>query len=196
MPLGSLPTWIAGDSGSFADGDSDWVRADVATNNAMSSSATVRRCAAFMAYAAAMRLKIKRLDSTVPLPTYGTNEAAGFDLAASQDVRVAPGQIALVPTGLVIEVPSGHFLAIFARSSTPLKRGLMVANGVGVLDPDYCGPNDEVKIQVLNISGAEVQVKRGDRLAQGVVLPASRVSWQEVNELREVTRGGFGATGV
>ena len=149
-----------------------------------------------MAYAAAMRLKIKRLDSTVPLPAYGTTDAAGFDLAASQDVRVAPGQIVLIPTGLVIEVPPGYFLAIFARSSTPLKRGLMVANGVGIIDPDYCGPNDEVKIQVVNISGAEVQVKRGDRLAQGVVLPAPRVSWQEVNELREVTRGGFGATGV
>ena len=105
-----------------------------------------------------MRLKIRRLDSTLSLPTYATAEAAGFDLAASQDVRLAPGQIALVPTGLVIEVPSGFFLAIFARSSTPLKRGLMVANGVGVLDPDYCGPNDEVRIQVLNISGAEVQV--------------------------------------
>jgi dUTP pyrophosphatase len=196
MPLGSLPTWIAGDSGSFADGDSDWPKTAGAVTTSASSSAAVRRCDSAIAYAAAMRLKIKRLDSTVPLPTYGTNEAAGFDLAASQDVRVAPGQIALVPTGLVIEVPSGHFLAIFARSSTPLKRGLMVANGVGVLDPDYCGPNDEVKIQVLNISGAEVQVKRGDRLAQGVVLPASRVSWQEVNELREVTRGGFGATGV
>ena len=143
-----------------------------------------------------MRLKIKRLDSTVPLPAYGTTEAAGFDLAASQDVRVAPGQIVLIPTGLVIEVPSGHFLGIFARSSLPLKRGLMVANGVGIIDSDYCGPNDEVKIQVVNISGAEVQVKRGDRLAQGVVLPAPRVSWQEVTELREVTRGGFGATGV
>jgi dUTP pyrophosphatase len=150
-----------------------------------------------IAYAAAtMRLKIKRLDSTLSLPTYATEEAAGFDLAASQDMRLAPGQIALVPTGLVIEVPTGHFLAIFARSSTPLKRGLLVANGVGVIDPDYCGPNDEIKIQVLNISGAEVQVKRGDRLAQGIVLPAPRVSWQEVSDLREATRGGFGATGV
>src|SRR6476659_2199982 len=148
-----------------------------------------------IAYAAAMRLRIKRLDSTVSLPTYATEEAAGFDLAASQDVKLAPGQIALIPTGLVIEVPSGHFLAIFARSSTPLKRGLLVANGVGVIDPDYCGPKDEVKIQVLNISGAEVQVKRGDRLAQGIVLPAPRVSWQEVSDLREATRGGFGATG-
>ena len=142
-----------------------------------------------------MRLKIRRLDPTVPLPTYGTDEAAGFDLAAAHDLRVAPGQIALVRTGLVIEVPTGHFLGIFARSSTPLKRGLLVANGVGVIDPDYSGPNDEVMVQVLNFTSAEVQVRRGDRIAQGIVLPAPRVSWQEVTEIREVTRGGFGTTG-
>ena len=118
-----------------------------------------------------MRLKITRLDSTIPLPTYGTSEAAGFDLAASQDLTVAPGQVALVRTGLVIEVPTGYFLAIFARSSTPLKRGLIVSNGVGVVDPDYSGPEDEVMIQVLNVTTADVHVKRGDRLAQGIVLP-------------------------
>lgn len=143
-----------------------------------------------------MRLKIKRLDSTIPLPAYGTDEAAGFDLAASQDLTIAPGQIALVRTGLVIEVPTGHCLAIFARSSTPLKRGLLVANGVGIVDPDYSGPNDEVMIQLLNVTKDPVQVRRGDRLAQGIVLPAPRVTWHEVSEIRDVTRGGFGATGT
>jgi dUTP diphosphatase len=103
--------------------------------------------------------------------------------------------VALVRTGLIIEVPTGHFLGIFARSSTPLKRGLLVANGVGVVDPDYSGPEDEIMIQVLNFTGAEVQVKRGDRLAQGIVLQAPRVSWHEVADVRPVTRGGFGATG-
>jgi len=142
-----------------------------------------------------MRLKIKRLDTTVPLPGYGTEEAAGFDLAAAHDVTIAPGQIALVRTGLVIEVPTGHFLAIFARSSTPLKRGLVVANGVGVIDPDYSGPNDEVMIQVMNFTKADVHVRRGDRLAQAIVLQAPRVTWNDVAEIREVTRGGFGATG-
>jgi len=146
-------------------------------------------------YAARMRLKIRRLDSTVSLPTYGTDESAGFDLAASHDLDVPPGRIALVRTGLVIEVPTGHFLAIFARSSTPLKRGLMVANGVGVLDPDYNGPDDEVLIQVLNVTQSDVRISRGDRLAQGIILPAPRVTWQEVNSIREVTRGGFGTTG-
>ena len=142
-----------------------------------------------------MRLRIKRLDSTIPLPTYGTDESAGFDLAASADLTVAPRTIALVRTGLVIEVPTGHFLAILARSSTPLKRGLMIANGVGVIDPDYSGPTDEVLIQVLNVTDAPVQVRRGDRLAQGIVLPAPRVTWTEVAEIRGDSRGGFGATG-
>jgi dUTP pyrophosphatase len=142
-----------------------------------------------------MRLKIRRLDSTVSLPAYGTDESAGFDLAAAHDLVVPPRQIVLVRTGLVIEVPTGHFLAIFARSSTPLKRGLIVSNGVGVIDPDYSGPDDEVMIQVLNITDAPVQVRRGDRIAQGIVLQSPRVSWEEVSGIREVTRGGFGATG-
>ena len=130
------------------------------------------------------------------LPGYGTKDSAGFDLAAAHDVIVAPRQITLVRTGLVIEVPTGYFLAIFARSSTPLKRGLIVANGVGVIDPDYSGPNDEVMIQVMNVSDFDVKVSRGDRRAQGIVLPAPRVVWDEVSELREVTRGGFGSTGI
>ena len=129
------------------------------------------------------------------LPGYGTSEAAGFDLASAHDVLVQPRQIVLVRTGLVIEVPTGYFLGIFARSSTPLKRGLMVANGVGVLDPDYSGPNDEVMIQVMNVTESDVQIRRGDRLAQGIVLPAPRVAWEEVDDIRETTRGGFGATG-
>jgi dUTP pyrophosphatase len=131
----------------------------------------------------------------VSLPSYGTSEAAGFDLAAAHDLVVAPRQITLVRTGLVIEVPTGHFLAIFARSSTPLKRGLVVANGVGVVDPDYCGPSDEVMIQVLNVTRADVSVTRGDRLAQGILLPCPRITWQEVLDLRAEARGGFGATG-
>jgi dUTP pyrophosphatase len=126
---------------------------------------------------------------------YATAESAGFDLSASAEVTVAPRQIALIPTGLVIEVPPGYFLGIFARSSTPLKRGLLVANGVGIIDPDYSGPDDEVRIQVLNITAAAVTVKRGDRLAQGIMLPAPRVTWDETTVLREETRGGFGSTG-
>jgi dUTP diphosphatase len=107
---------------------------------------------------------------------------------------VQPGAVALVPTGLVVEVPDGMFLGVFARSSTPLKRGLMVANGVGIVDPDYCGPADEVKIAVLNFTGEPVRLRAGDRIAQGMVLHAPRVAWEEAEELRSESRGGFGST--
>jgi dUTP pyrophosphatase len=142
-----------------------------------------------------MRLKIKRLDAGVGLPEAATGRAAGFDLASAVDIEIPPRSIRLVGTGLVIAVPEGYFLGIFARSSTPLKRGLMVANGVGVIDADYCGPGDEIKVQLLNFTDAPVQVRRGDRLAQGIVLPSPQVEWQEVEEMSQPTRGGFGSTG-
>jgi len=142
-----------------------------------------------------MRLQITRRDPSVPLPTYGTPGAAGFDLAAGEDVEVPPRQIRLIGTGLVVKVPEGYFLAIFARSSTPLKRGLMVANGVGVIDSDYCGPNDEVKIQVINVSEQPVIVRRGERIAQGIVLPAPRAQFVE-GDAADSSRGGFGSTGT
>ena len=141
-------------------------------------------------------VSIRRLKPSVSLPEYQTAGAAGFDLAASDDVDVPPNAIALIPTGLVIQVPEGHFLGIFARSSTPLKRGLMVANGVGVIDEDYCGATDEVKIQVLNFTSVAVRVRTGDRIAQGLFIPVVRADWQETTgDLREGSRGGFGATG-
>jgi len=142
-----------------------------------------------------MNVRIRRLRGDVPLPRYESDCAAAFDFAAAEDVIIAPAEVALVPTGLVIEVPDGMFLGIFARSSTPIKRGLMVANGVGVIDPDYCGPHDEVKVPVLNFTPAPVTVRKGDRLAQGIFLNAPRVTWEERDALRDQSRGGFGATG-
>jgi dUTP pyrophosphatase len=142
-----------------------------------------------------MNVRITRLSSAVALPSYATSGAAGFDLAASVAMTIQPGEVTLVPTGLVIETPPGHFLGIFARSSTPLKRGLMVANGVGVLDSDYCGPHDELKIQLLNATDAPIEVKAGDRLAQGIVLQSPRVEFEET-EATAPSRGGFGSTGL
>jgi len=142
-----------------------------------------------------MQVTITRLHPSVPLPKYETSGAAGFDLASNADMIIQPGQVALVPTGLVIAVPEGHVLGVFARSSTPLKRGLMVANGVGLVDSDYRGPADEIKIQVVNFTQAPVQIQRGDRLAQGVILSFAHAEWQELNTATAPSRGGFGSTG-
>jgi dUTP pyrophosphatase len=140
------------------------------------------------------RVRIRRLSPSAAIPKYETAGAAGFDLSASQDMTVEPGEVTLVPTGLAIEVPAGTFLGVFARSSTPIKRGLMVANGVGVIDSDYCGPTDEVKIEVYNFTARPVHLKAGDRIAQGILIPTVRVEWDEAAELRAESRGGFGAT--
>jgi dUTP pyrophosphatase len=143
-----------------------------------------------------MIVKIRRIKPDVSIPEYQSAGAAGFDLAASEDILVQPAAVALIPTGLVIQVPAGYCLGVFARSSTPLKRGLMVANGVGVVDSDYCGPNDEVKIEVFNFTASAVHVRAGDRIAQGLFIPVARAEWQEADhELRAGSRGGFGATG-
>ena len=142
-----------------------------------------------------MRVTVTRLRPSVPLPVYASRGAAAFDRSAAEDVDIPPRAVRLIGTGLVFTVPEGHFLAIFARSSTPLKRGLALANGVGVLDSDYCGPTDELKIQVLNITDAPISVKAGDRLAQGIVLHAPRIEFVE-GETTAPSRGGFGSTGA
>lgn len=142
-----------------------------------------------------MKVRIHRCDPQVALPGYQTAGSAGFDLASAEDATIQPGEIRLIRTGLVVEVPDGHFLAVIARSSTPLKRGLVVANAVGVIDSDYCGPGDEILIEVMNVTPRAVNVVRGDRLAQGLILPVVRAEWVEVDVPARPRRGGVGSTG-
>lgn len=140
-----------------------------------------------------MEIGVKAILPNVQLPKYGTEGAAAFDLAAAEPTTIAPGQLKLVRTGLVFDIPEGYFLAIFSRSSTP-KRGLQLPHGVGVLDSDYNGPTDECFVLVRNFSDQEVTVEPGDRLAQGVILPSPKVSFVEYNPEGK-SRGGFGSTG-
>jgi dUTP pyrophosphatase len=141
-----------------------------------------------------LTIRITRVHPDAALPAYQTSGSAGFDLAAVSTVTVEPGRVALIPTGLVIKVPLRMFLGIFARSSTPLKRGLMIANGVGVIDPDYCGAGDEVTIAVMNFTGEAVTVRAGERIAQGILLEAPHVEWVE-GDAETQSRGGFGSSG-
>jgi len=143
-----------------------------------------------------MKVKIKRLDPTVELPRYQTDESAAFDLASSEDAVIAPKEIKLLHTGLIVEAPKDHFLLISARSSLPKKKGLTVAQGIGIVDRDYSGPEDEIRLQVYNFTDKPVAVKKGERLAQGIFLEADKVEWDEVEEMRLKSRGGFGSTGT
>jgi len=142
-----------------------------------------------------MKAKIKRLSPEVELPKYQTAESAGFDIAASADLTIQAGEIVKVPTGLVIEAPEGHFLAIVARGSTAAKTGLKMANGMGVVDRDFAGPNDEIFLPMHNFTSKEVRIKKGDRLAQGIFVKIDQVEWEESSEMRPKDRGGYGSTG-
>ena len=142
-----------------------------------------------------MKAKITRIDKSVELPKYHTSESAAFDLAANEDVSVEPGKIGKISTGLIIEAPEGHFLLIAARSSLALKKGLWLSNGIGVVDRDFAGSEDEIRLLVYNFSGQVVEIKKGDRLAQGMFVKVDQVTWEDVESIREQSRGGYGSTG-
>lgn len=142
-----------------------------------------------------MKVKIKKLDPSVELPKYQTTESACFDLASNEDAIIQPKEIKLLGTGLVIEAPHEHFLLIAPRSSLPLKKGLSIPQSIGIVDRDYSGPEDEIKLQVYNFTEKPVGVKKGERLAQGLFLKRDQVELDEVREIRMTSRGGFGSTG-
>lgn len=142
-----------------------------------------------------MELKVTRIDTTLPLPEYTTPGAAAFDVYARVETIVAPHALGFVPGNFIVHVPDGHVLLLASRSSTPRKKGLHMPHGMGVIDRDYCGPNDELLVQVWNPGDAPVVVARGERIAQAFVVPAPRLEIVEVPAGEGASRGGFGTTG-
>lgn len=141
-----------------------------------------------------MKVKIKRIDGSLPLPAYATDGSVAFDLFSRQDTKINPGEIALVPANVIIETPKGYALVLALRSSTPRKKGLLKPHGVGIIDQDYCGEGDELKIQVYNFTDKPVVVERGERIAQGMFVKIEKNEWEETDKMGK-TRGGFGSTG-
>jgi len=141
-----------------------------------------------------MNIKIKRFDKNLPLPKRQTERAAAFDLIAREVVTIAPGTIGYVPLNVAVETPPDHFLLIAARSSTH-KKGLIMANGIGIIDPDFSGDGDEIKAAYYNFTAVPVMIEKGDRIAQGTFVKISHPEWTEVDEMENKTRGGFGSTG-
>ncbi len=148
-----------------------------------------------------MKVKIKRLPHAEGLafPEYQTADAAGFDLVAavSQDVTVtiAPGARALVPTGLIFELPRNMEAQVRPRSGLAIKHGVTVLNSPGTIDADYRG---EVAVILINLGTEPFVVARGERIAQMIVAPVARVKLRESKKLSATKRGarGFGSTGV
>lgn len=141
-----------------------------------------------------MKVRIKRLEKSHNLPEYETTGSVGFDFQAREDTTIEAGKVALVPTGVVIETPPGFMLLLASRSSTPKKFGLSTPHGLGVIDQDYAGDDDEILVQVYNFTPEAVMVQRGTRIAQGVFVRVDIAEWEEVDQMANENRGGFGST--
>lgn len=141
-------------------------------------------------------IKIKKLNENAFIPTRGSEYAAGYDLYACIDneVTIHPHSTVKIPTGLAIELPTGYFGAIFARSGLATKEGVRPANCCGVCDEDYRG---EYIVALHNDTDADKIIVPNERIAQLVVIPYLNVSFEEVSELSDTERGigGFGSTG-
>ena len=141
-------------------------------------------------------LQIKRLDPTLPLPKYAYEGDAGLDLVSAADVTVAPFERTAIPTGLAIAIPSGYAGFVLPRSGLALKQGLSLANTPGLIDSNYRG---EVKVAAVNLDPVKpIEIHRGDRIAQLVLLEVPVVGLVEVDELDETVRGdnSFGSSKV
>ncbi len=144
-------------------------------------------------------LRIQRLPHAegLELPAYQTSGSSGMDLRAAvkESIVVASGEGAVIPTGLKMEIPIGYEGQVRTRSGLAAAHGLTVLNSPGTIDADYRG---EVKVILMNLGGERLTIDRGDRIAQLVIAPVTRVVITEVEEVGETTRGqgGFGSTGT
>lgn len=144
-----------------------------------------------------MKIKIKKLKENAKIPKRATNGSAGMDLYACIDRKITlnPGDLAVVPTGIAIELPDNTCAAfLYARSGLGVKHGICLSNGVGVIDSDYRG---EVCVGLCNVSDKPYVIEPDERVAQMVIAPVLTPQIVEADELSDTKRGegGFGSTG-
>lgn len=153
-----------------------------------------------------LNVNIKKLDKNAKIPTRGSQYAAGYDLYACytptnsgennyDSVLIPPHERRFIHTGIGMNIPSGHFGAIYARSGLACKKGLRPSNCVGVIDEDYTG---DITVALYNDSNQDREVKMGERIAQLIIQPYETINFNEVVELEKTARasGGFGSTGA
>ena len=142
-----------------------------------------------------VHVNFKKLSDDAYTPTRGSEYAAGWDVYATADYEIAPGECVMIPTHIAVEIPNGCFGALYPRSGLACKRGLRLANCVGVIDSDFRG---DLTAVIYNDSDEIQYIHTGDRIAQLIITPFVTVEFMEVDELSETVRntGGFGSTGT
>ena len=141
-----------------------------------------------------VKIKIKRIDKSLPLPVYETSGSVGFDILCREKITIQPSSLGFLPSNVIVQTPAGYLLMVALRSSSPKKYGLLMPHGIGIIDNDYCGEKDEIKVQVYNFTHKPVTIKRGEKVAQGVFVKIEKAEWDEVETISVNSRGGFGST--
>ena len=143
----------------------------------------------------ALTVKFKLIHPDANLPHFASAGAACFDLCAVEDAALLPTQARSIRTGLCVEIPNHHVMLVFSRSGHGFKHGVRLVNGVGVVDSDFRG---EVAVGLHNEGRDVFTVRKGDRIAQAMVLPIPWLTLMQVDSLGETERGegGFGSTGA
>lgn len=141
-----------------------------------------------------MQVKIKLFDSSLPLPEYKSSGAAALDLYSRLEMKINPGEVAYVPLNVAMQVPENYFVLLSARSSLQ-KKGLMMANGIGIGDYDYRGDGDEYRAALYNFGQQPVKIEKGERLVQMIVLQREKINLEKLEVFDSSDRGGFGSTG-
>lgn len=142
-----------------------------------------------------MKINIKRFDKTLPLPVHKTAGAVAVDLCSRIDVDIKSQEIFHIPMNVAIKIPDGYFVLLAPRSSTH-KLGIQGINGVGIMDRDYCGNDDEYHFAVRNFTDSTVHIDKGTRLCQLVLIKCEMFEFDEVDSMPDSSRGGFGTTGT
>ncbi len=141
-----------------------------------------------------MKVRIKRIDKSLPLPIHETKGSVGFDLICREERIVDTNSVELIPVNIIVETPKGYMLMIAPRGSMFRKKGLLIPNSVGIIDQDYCGNDDEIMLQVYNITNKPAIISKGEKLGQGIFVRIDQVEWQETDRNMGENRGGFGST--
>lgn len=141
-----------------------------------------------------MQVSFQRLDSELSPPQRAHDGDAGWDLVAARDVRLAPGERTTVSTGVAVAIPAGYAGLVVPRSGHARRHGVGVVNGPGLIDSGYRG---EISVLLINHGSGDVEFRRGDRIAQLVIVAVPEVEWVETPSLDETSRGsaGFGSSG-
>ena len=137
---------------------------------------------------------IKLIDPELPMPEFHTSGSAGLDLYSRIDVTLAPKEIKRVPLNVAIKPPVDHWVLLVPRGSLH-KKGILPANGIGVIDEDFCGDDDEYQAALYNTLDKPVTIEKGERIMQIVFMPLIRPTIEQVTSMKDPSRGAFGSTG-